>query len=110
MKEVNSQNLWTLESGTQEGISLPIYIIVWQNDQNLNNDSFYRPPVTSAQCIFSTKKYPDSASLLSYDDDFYSQGYAQIRKAFRALTKDDILQPYVSDNDVISSNDDKDNG
>ena len=110
MKEVSTQNLWTFELGTQEGINVTIWIFVAfqqndrQNDQNLNNDSFYRPPVTSAQCIIGTEKYPDSAILLNYNDDDYSQGYGQIKEAFRALTKDNILQPYISDSDFRSSN------
>ena len=75
MKEVNTQNLWTFELGTQEGINISIWIFVAfqqndrQNDQNLNNEIFYRPLVTSAQCIFGTEKYPDSGILLNYNDD-----------------------------------------
>ena len=67
MKEVNTQNLWTFELGTQEGVNVPLWIIVGfqqsnrQHDQNLNNDTFYRLPVTSAQCIIGSEKYPDSA-------------------------------------------------
>ena len=113
MKEVNIQNLWTFELGSQEGINVPIWIFVAfqqsdrQNDQNLNNDTFYRPrpPVTSAQCIIGTEKYPDSGILLNYEDDDYSQGYGQIKEAFKALTKDDLLQPYISEHDFRSSND-----
>ena len=46
MKEVNTQNLWSFELGTQEGVNVPIWIIVGfqqsdrQHDQNLNNDTF----------------------------------------------------------------------
>ena len=111
MKEVNTQNSWTFELGTQEGINVPIWIIVGfqqsdrQHDQNLNNDTFYRPPVISVQCIIRTEKYPDSAILLTYNDDDYSQGYSQIKDAFRAVTEDDILKPYISDNDFRSTND-----
>ena len=111
MKEVNKQNLWTFELGAQEGINVPIWIILGfqqsdrQHDQNLNNDTFYRPPVISAQCIIGTEKNPDSAILLTYDDDDYSQGFTQIKEAFRALSKDDILKPYISDNDFRSTND-----
>ena len=111
MKEVNTQNLWTFELGTQEGINAPIWIFVAfqqndrQNDQNLNNDTFYRPLVSSAQCIIGTEKYPDTSILLNYNDDDYSQGYGQIKQAFKALTKDDLLQPYISDSDFRSSND-----
>ena len=109
-KEVNNQNLGTFELGPQEGINVPIWIIVVfqqsdrQHDQNLNNDTSYRP-VTSAQCIIGTEKYPDSAILLNYNDDDYSQGYSQIKEAFRALTHDDVLKPYISDHDFRSSND-----
>ena len=110
MKEVNTQNPWNFELGTQAGINVPIWIIIGfqqsdrQISQNENNDTFYRPSVTSAQCIIGTEKYPDSGILLNYNDDDYNQGYGQIREAFRALTKDDILQPYKSDHDFRSSN------
>ena len=116
MKKVNTQTLWTFELGTQEGINIPVWIIVGflqsdrPHDQNLNNDSFYRPPVTSAQCIIGSEKCPDSAILLIFDDDEYSQVYDQIKEAFRALTKDDLLQPYRSDNDFRSSIDGDNNG
>ena len=116
MKEVNTQNLWNFEPRTHEGINIPIWIIVGfqqqdrQNSQNENNDTFYRPPVTSAQCIIGTEKYPDSSILLNYDNDDYNQGYGQIKEAFRALTKDDILIPYISDHDFRSSNNNNDIG
>ena len=109
MKKINTQNKWTFELGTQEGINAPIWIIVGfqqsdrQHNRNLNNDTFYRPPVTSAQCIIGTEKDPDSAILLIYNDDDYSQGYSQNIEAFRALSRDDILKPYISDNDFIST-------
>ena len=41
--------------------------------------------------------------FLIYDDDF-SQSYGQIKEAFRALTKIDIFQPYISFADSRSSN------
>ena len=62
VKEVNGQKFWTFEFGTQEEINVPIWIIVGiqqrdrQDSKNLNNDTFYRPPATSAQCIIGTKK------------------------------------------------------
>ena len=99
MKEVNTQNFWTFELCTQEGnnVSIWIYVVFQQSDrqhhQNLNNDSFYRTPVTSAQFIIGTEKCPDSAILMNYNDDDYNQGYGQIKKTFRALTEDNILQP-----------------
>ena len=116
MKEVNSQNLWTFELCTQEGINAPVCIFVAfqqnvsQNDQDLNNDTFCRPLLTSAQCIIGTEKYPDSGIFLNYNDDDYSQGYGQIKEAFKALTKDNLLQTFISEHDFRSSNDDNDNG
>ena len=46
-----------------------------QTPQNFNNVSFYKPPVTSAQGNIGTEKFLDSAFLLNYNDDNYSQGY-----------------------------------
>ena len=43
--------------------------------------------------------------MLNYNDDDYSQGCSQIKDIFRALTKTDILKPYISDHDFRSSND-----
>ena len=111
MKEVKTQNLWTFELGTQAGINVPIWIFVAfqqndrQDDQNLNNDNFYRLLAISAQCIIGTERYPDSGIFLNYNDDDYSQGYGQIKEAFKALVKDKIVQPCISDNDFRSSND-----
>ena len=110
MKEVNTQIFWTFELGTQESINIPSWIFVAfqqndrQHDQNLNNDTFVGLPVISAQVVIGTERYPDSAILLNYDDDDYSQGYGQIKEAFKALTKDDILQPYITEDDFRSSN------
>ena len=52
-----------------------------------------------------TERYPDTAISLNYNDYDYSQGYGQKKEAFKALTKDDILQPYISEDDFRSSND-----
>ena len=109
MKEVNTQNFWTFELGTQVGINIPIWIFVVfqqndrQHDQNLNNDTFVKFPVISAQVVIGTERYPDSGILLNYDDDDYSQGYGQIKEAFKTLTKDNILHPYKSEDDFRSS-------
>ena len=110
MKEVNNQNVWNFELGSQENMNVPVWIIIGfqqqdrQDSQDLNNDTFCRLPVVSAQRSFGTEKYPDSAILLNYDDDDYSQGYHPTKEAFKALTKDDILQPYISEEDFRSSN------
>ena len=110
MKEVNNQNVWIFELGSQENMNVPIWIIIGfqqqdrQDSQNLNNDTFCRLHVDSAQCVIGTEKYPDAGILLNYDGDDYSQGYHQFKEVFRALTKDDILQPYISEEDFRTSN------
>ena len=111
MKQVNNQNVWNSELGSQENMNVPIWIIIGfqqqdrQDSQNSNNDTFCRLPIVSAQCIIGTEKYPDAGIFLNYDDDDdYSQGYTQFKEAFRALTKDDILQPYISDDNFRTSN------
>ena len=105
MKEVKTQNLWTFELGTQEGINVPIGIIVdfqqreRQDSQEFNSDTFSKPSVTSAQCIIGVNQNLDSAIVLKCDDDDYCQGCGQIKQAFRALTKVDNLNCFKSDND-----------
>ena len=44
--------------------------------------------------------------MLNYGDDYFFQEYGPNDEAFRALTNDDILKPYISDNDFGTSNDD----
>ena len=80
-----------------------------QDSQNFNNDANYRPSKASVKCVIGTEKYPDAGILIIFDDEF-SQGYGQIKEVFRALTKDDILEPYKSDNDFRSSNNGNDVG
>ena len=79
MKEVNTQVYWSFELGTQEGINVPQWNIVGfqqrerQYSQNSNNGTFYRPPLSSWQCITGTERYPDNSIILNYDDDDLSQ-------------------------------------
>ena len=100
MKEVTDRNQWKFEVDSQKSMNVPIWINIAfqqkdrQNSQHLSNDTFCRlPPVTTAQAVIVTEKYTDAAILSNYNDDDYSQGYAQIGEAFKALTKDDIFQP-----------------
>ena len=71
MKEVNNQKLWNFELGSQESMNVPVWIIIGfqqrdgHNSQNLNNDSFCRLPVTSAQFIIGKEKYPNAGIKLS---------------------------------------------
>ena len=60
VKEVSIQNLWNFELGSQENMNVPIWINIGfqqqdrQDSQNLNNDTFCRLPVVSAQCVIGT--------------------------------------------------------
>ena len=57
MKDVNTQNFWTFELGTQEGINIPTRVFVAfqqndrQHDQNLNKDTFVRLPITPVKSL-----------------------------------------------------------
>ena len=99
-KEVINQNLWNSELGSQESKNIPIWVIIGfqqrdrQDSQDLNNDTFCRLPVVSAQCVFGTEKYPDAGIFLNCDYDDFSQGHAQVKGCFKAVTKDNILQPF----------------
>ena len=75
------------------------------DSQNLNDGTFCRLRAVTAQAIIGTEKYLDAGILIIYDDDDdYSQGYAQIKEAFRALTEDHILEPYMSHDGFRTSN------
>ena len=62
MKELNTQNIWSFELGTQEGINIPIWLYIvlqqsdWQHDQNLYNHTFVGLQVISAQVVIGTGK------------------------------------------------------
>ena len=90
MKQVNRKSFRNLELGSQEGINVPLWIFVGfqkmdrQYSQTLNGDTFYRPPVARAHIVIGTERYPDKCFLLNFDDDDFSQGYGQIREAFKA--------------------------
>ena len=64
MKEVNTQNFWKFELGTQERVNVSIWLCVVfqqsdrQHDQKLNNDTFVRLPVKSTQVVIGTKRSP----------------------------------------------------
>ena len=110
MKAVIFHNLCNFELGCQISMNVPIWIFAGfqprdsQDSHKLNNHNFFRTPVSSAQGRNGTESYPAPGVLLNYDDDYYSRGFGQIKEAFRALAKDDILQPQISDHDFRSSN------
>ena len=58
----------------------------------------------NAQCIIGIEKFPDAGTNCNYAIDKYSQAYGDIVSCFRQLAKDHILQPYITQKDVITSN------
>ena len=88
-------------------LNVPIWKVIGfkqrdrQHSRNLNNDTFCRLPVTNSQGIIRMKKYPDASIIRNYKDVDFFQGYYQIEEA---STRDDILQPFISDRDFRSSN------
>ena len=59
---------------------------------------------------FLEQENPDSGILLNHNDDDFCLGYEQIKETIKALTKVDILQTYISDNDFGSTNNGDDIG
>ena len=63
MKELKNQNLFKFELSNQENMNVPIWIITEfqqqdrQESQNLNNITFCRLPVVSAQCVIGTENF-----------------------------------------------------
>ena len=116
MKIVITQNQWTFELGSQEGVNVPFWNFMGFQQKDRQNsakgkiDTFYRPLVTSAQVILGTETYADAAIPLSYNNDECSQFNGQIKEAFEVLTKDDILQSYISDQVSRSCNESNDVG
>ena len=55
-KDAPTENKWTFELGVETGNIVPMFVIVgFQRGnrlgrQNADNDVFYRPPVSRAQC------------------------------------------------------------
>ena len=109
MKDVTTENNWTFELGVGDGIDIPIYLVVGFiqrdqfNQQHQNSDTFYRPSVVNAQCIFGSEKFPDAGISCNYAIDKYSQAYAEFVSCFGHLAKDNILPPYITQKDFITS-------
>ena len=93
MKDVTTENIWTLELGVGDGIDIPIYVIVvfmqrYQfNQQHQNKDTFNKPSVVNAQCIIGREKIPDSGINCNHAIDKYSQTYGETVSCFRHLAK-----------------------
>ena len=102
MKDVITENNWTLELGVENGIDIPLNVKVGFmqrhlfNQQHQNNDTLYRPSVVNAQWIIGNEKFPGAGIVCIYAIDKYSQAYGEIVSCFRHLAKDNILQPYIT--------------
>ena len=114
MKDVNTQNLWTCEVVCQESNNMPAWILVRfqlgnRLESNKRNDgTLSRPAVTNGQCTFGTQQDPDASIIKNFDDDNCSDGHVQLKESFKALRKNDIVQPQNSDHDFRFSNRDID--
>ena len=84
MKDITAENKWRCELRKENGIDVPIFIIVGflQRDQFIQqhrkNDTFYRPSVVKAQAIIGSEKYPDAGNKRKNATDKNSQAYGEI--------------------------------
>ena len=78
MKDVTTENIWTIRLGVGDGIDIPIYVIVALmqrdqfNQQHQNNDKFFRPSVVNSQCKIGSEKLPDAGRKCNFDIDKFS--------------------------------------
>ena len=86
MKNVINRKTWTLELGSEQGISVVIFFVFGfvqrdrQNSQNANAENFCRLPVTRAQCLIGIGTYPDTGILITYDDKDFFQDMVVLKK------------------------------
>ena len=115
MKDVTTEGEWTFELGVGDGADIPIFVILGLmqrdqfNQQHQNNDTFYGPSVVNPQAIISSEKYPDAGISCIYVFDKFSQPYGEFVSCFRKLAKEGFLQPYITQKDLITSNEDANN-
>ena len=74
------------------------------NQQNQKNDTLYRPSAVNAQCITGSEEIPDAGVNCNHAIDEYSHAYGEIVSCFRHSSKGNILQPYITQKDFITSN------
>ena len=110
MKDVTDENYWIFELGVGDGFDIPIYVVVGFmqrdqfNQQHQNNDTFCRPSVVNGQGFIGSEKIPDAGTNCNYAIDKFSQAYAEVVPCFRHLAKDIILLPYITQKDILTSN------
>ena len=73
------------------------------NQQHQNKSTFYRPSVVNAQFIVGSEKFPDAGRNCNYAFDKISQAYGEFVSCFRHLAKDNLLQPYITQKDFVTS-------
>ena len=103
-EDVKQQIEWKFNLVVREGLDLTTDVIVGfrQRDrlkyQLLSFDSFYTPPLKLAQSIIRTEKYRGAGIFIGHAEADYSRGYSQFVSFVEDLTKDDIIQPFISQN------------
>ena len=60
--------------------------------------------MVNAQCIIGSEKILDAGINCNYAIDKQSQAYGKIVSCFRHLVNDNILQPYITQKDFVTSN------
>ena len=66
------------------------------NNQELNNDSFHKQPVSLSKCPTGTEKCRDAGINIVYREGKLCQCYDQVITCFKQSTRDCILQPCIT--------------
>ena len=101
-KRCSAKSEWSFDLGVGEVIDLPIYVTVeLQRRDRLNiqlpyKNCFCRQPFELAQGNIGAEIHSDAGINLNYAEDKYNQGTSPVVSCIQKLTKDDILQPFIS--------------
>ena len=60
--------------------------------------------MVNAQCSIGSEKFPDTGINCNIADVKNSQSHGEIVSCFRNLAKNNILQPYITQKDYVTSN------
>ena len=71
------------------------------NQQHQNNYNFCKSSVVKAQCIIGSEKFLHAGINCNYAIDKYSHAYGETVFSFRHLSKDNILQPYITKKKIL---------
>ena len=106
VKKVDAQNALFSDLGVKSGNDIQLHSSVVSRKTNTKDlahqvrSVFVKCYVVSAKCIIGTEKYTETGMKTDNAKQSHSQAYGELVSRFRQLSKANILQPFVSQNDL----------